>query len=421
MATNNFLPFSPTDTGTNLLTQVEYAAATDRTIGNQPGVASSKLNNKALRQSAFITSQLAQWLSNVLDQNVLDDADTAALLAQFYTGFSPSVVNSVGNLAVTVSAGSVTIHGLGGTALSATNPAYFNLPSNTTGLKVRLKLTANVTLSPANTDGMEWGTTSGTNNWANDRPFYLYAINTDDTDAGLYLGISPNCILGLTPSSSTGIGYKGNPSTANTDSDILVMTSTNITSQTSKPVMLIGGLPAQKTTGAADRWTFSALNNFSGILPNPFFGSIFTLPLGQMGAATGTYMKANGGTAPVFSGNAYNYYVQSDGTVVCLVNMTGDGGTDGSGAVTALMAIPFAPTNLGFDINSGAFYLNLPSLTWASCLWEIPSGVGAHSRLRRQDQSAGNLVNGTTLVTNADFSNGARQITGQLIYKAFSS
>jgi len=189
MATNNFLPFSPTDTGTNLLTQVEYAAATDRTIGNQPGVASSKLNNKALRQSAFITSQLAQWLSNVIDQNVLDDADTAALLAQFYTGFSPSVVNSVGNLAVTVSAGSVTIHGLGGTALSATNPAYFNLPSNTTGLKVRLKLTANVTLSPANTDGMEWGTTTGTNNWASDRPFYLYAINTDDTDAGLYLGI----------------------------------------------------------------------------------------------------------------------------------------------------------------------------------------------------------------------------------------
>jgi len=48
MATNNFLPFSPTDTGTNLLTQVEYAAATDRTIGNQPGVASSKLNNKAI-------------------------------------------------------------------------------------------------------------------------------------------------------------------------------------------------------------------------------------------------------------------------------------------------------------------------------------------------------------------------------------
>lgn len=82
MATNNFLPFCPTDTGTNLLTQVEYAAASDRTNGNQPGVASSKLNNKAIRQAAFVASQVAQAVSDVTQVNVLDDGVTASFLAK---------------------------------------------------------------------------------------------------------------------------------------------------------------------------------------------------------------------------------------------------------------------------------------------------------------------------------------------------
>lgn len=79
---NNFLPFCPTDTGTNLLSQSDYAAAADRTDGNQPGVASSKLNNKALRQSTYVVSQLAQFLSNFTGTDVLDDAVPAKLLAQ---------------------------------------------------------------------------------------------------------------------------------------------------------------------------------------------------------------------------------------------------------------------------------------------------------------------------------------------------
>lgn len=81
--TNDFLPFCPTDTGTNLLTESEYAASADRTSGNKPGVASAKLNNRALRQGTYITSQLAQFLSNVTGTDVLDDNTPAKLLAQF--------------------------------------------------------------------------------------------------------------------------------------------------------------------------------------------------------------------------------------------------------------------------------------------------------------------------------------------------
>ena len=86
---NNFLTFAPTDTGTNLLTQGEYAIAPDRTNGNQPGVASSKLNNKAIRQSAFVVSQVAEYVSVQTGTDTLDDADTAKFLAQVTASFSP--------------------------------------------------------------------------------------------------------------------------------------------------------------------------------------------------------------------------------------------------------------------------------------------------------------------------------------------
>lgn len=79
---NQILPFCPTDTGTNILDPVDYAADSQRLIGNQPGIARSALNNTPLRQSSFVVSQLAQYMVNKLGISVLDDADTTKLLAQ---------------------------------------------------------------------------------------------------------------------------------------------------------------------------------------------------------------------------------------------------------------------------------------------------------------------------------------------------
>lgn len=81
---NDILTFAPTDTGTNLLTQAEYAADSDRTNGNQPGVARSKLVNKAIRQSAYMSSQIAQFIADTTGTNVSDETtlSTIKLLAQ---------------------------------------------------------------------------------------------------------------------------------------------------------------------------------------------------------------------------------------------------------------------------------------------------------------------------------------------------
>ena len=77
MATNEILQFAETDTGTNLLTQAEYLADAQRPIGNQPGVARSKLVNKALRQSSLIAAAVAQFIADNQANNVVDTADPA--------------------------------------------------------------------------------------------------------------------------------------------------------------------------------------------------------------------------------------------------------------------------------------------------------------------------------------------------------
>lgn len=80
--TNDFLPFCPTDTGTNLESQSDYLVDSDRTTGNQPGIASSQLNNKALRQGTYVASQLAQFIANQSNTSAVDNATPAQFLAQ---------------------------------------------------------------------------------------------------------------------------------------------------------------------------------------------------------------------------------------------------------------------------------------------------------------------------------------------------
>lgn len=70
MAINEILPFATVDTGTNLLTQAEYAVDAERDIGNTGGTyARSKLVNKSLKQTSTISSGLAQFIS----EHQLDD------------------------------------------------------------------------------------------------------------------------------------------------------------------------------------------------------------------------------------------------------------------------------------------------------------------------------------------------------------
>lgn len=83
MAENKIYKFSETDTGTNLLDDAEYQADPQRAIGNQPGIARSKLVNKALRQSAFVANGVAEFIKEITDEDVSDSDSTSEFVEKF--------------------------------------------------------------------------------------------------------------------------------------------------------------------------------------------------------------------------------------------------------------------------------------------------------------------------------------------------
>lgn len=87
---NDFLPFA-VNGDANVATQAEYAGSEEQLKGMQPGMASSKLCNKAWRQANSMASALAQVIA---DQgvDVLDDGDSTALKQKF--------VNALKNIAL---------------------------------------------------------------------------------------------------------------------------------------------------------------------------------------------------------------------------------------------------------------------------------------------------------------------------------
>lgn len=90
MAANEILPFA-TDGGANVLTQAEYAADTQRTSGNVPGVARSKLVNKAARQAAFVSAMVGQFVADQAGADVIDNGDIATFETNFINAIAAVV------------------------------------------------------------------------------------------------------------------------------------------------------------------------------------------------------------------------------------------------------------------------------------------------------------------------------------------
>ncbi|WP_241606941.1 gp53-like domain-containing protein [Rosenbergiella epipactidis] len=80
MANNNFKPFA-TGSGANVTNQSDWESLSALALGFQSGKASSAQVNKALRQSSFISSVIAQFVSDTLDIDVLDDGNSSSFLS----------------------------------------------------------------------------------------------------------------------------------------------------------------------------------------------------------------------------------------------------------------------------------------------------------------------------------------------------
>lgn len=80
---NDFLPFAVTG-GADVVSQADWVTLLAGVLQNGfvSGVANSGQLNKAWRQSSVIAHAVAQAMADVLSENVLDDGDTAAQVAQ---------------------------------------------------------------------------------------------------------------------------------------------------------------------------------------------------------------------------------------------------------------------------------------------------------------------------------------------------
>jgi hypothetical protein len=294
-------------------------------------LASSILNADVAPAAAIAVNKLAAVTASravVSDASGFLEASSAtATEVGYLSGVTSSIqsqisalsgLNSDGpasfNLGCRVQAGTFSIKSQSGANLSGSNPGYVFVPSNVTnGVIKRLAVTANHTFNDDNFAGTsdivgeEFGVTSGIA-WDQDRPFYIYACNMDDTDANLLFFISPNPKLVVSPD-GVNIGYKGVPMATPSDNGAFFLTSTNVTAtHNSKPCVRIGGI--RMTMSASDDWTVGDITsglNTCGITKTPWVGKIFTMPTGQNGAAACSYLFSNGPTRSSPATKIYNY------------------------------------------------------------------------------------------------------------------
>jgi hypothetical protein len=253
------------------------------------------------------------------------------------------LLQGVENLGIAYSAGTFTIRGANGSSLASSNPAYVTLPSKATpGNLIRIPVKANQNFiddaGASEIIGNLFGLTTGVA-YAQDIPFFIYAVSNDAEDTIAFM-------ISRIPhsTSSPQVTQIGAPDDAVADAqpDFWSLENIDETLYDGNPCICIGSFRMQMS--ALDDWTVQTLAFRDGI--GKFQeGENFTFPTGVFGASAGTFILANGGTAPIFTTNASGYQIQKNGICIHTVLMNGDGGTDGTGAVLTPVTIPYMPTN----------------------------------------------------------------------------
>lgn len=305
-----------------------------------------------------------------------------------------------------VGTGVFTIRGAQGRDLSSANPGYVVLPSKTTpGNFVKYKVTANQSFIDDNGASEIIGNLFGfTTSVAItvDVPFFIYAV-ANDAETAIAFMISRHPHRTISPVAAQ-IGAPDD-AVANSEEDFWSIDNIDETLYDENPCMCVGSFRMRMSS--SDDWTVQTLAITDGV--GQFQETtVFTQPLGQFGANSGTLTIANGGTAATFSTTGSDYWIQKNGYVYYSIFLSGDGGTAGAGAVTALFSTPFerSVTNVNTENFCIVVYGAGNTLTAS-----IRLGASNTAELHVTSKSANGILNW------ADFSAGARAVTGTLFYK----
>jgi hypothetical protein len=400
-------------TGAGLVTVVGNAV--DNATNTDKPVATHSRAANALTVEVQVGAAVAATPADNYDAGILSmDSAEFSVDTNGFTNLVnpiPGPVGTTTNLSFTHAAGTMTLHAADGSALSATNPGYVILQSNATAGEVVVhKITANETLTVSDMNVNLFGTVTALA-WGASLPLYV-GFMADASDANLEPFISRLPNLQASPAAA---GDIGDPSAANADKELSVFAWNDITeaNYTSKQVAIIGSFTATKAV-TTDAWTFDAFSAADGI--GKFNDSTrFDFPEGQNGAATGSYIDANGGTAPTFTNQTFDYSVSKSGKVQVFINFQGNTATDGAGAVDCLVAVPlrvFTTTDAGRGLVLGSGSTQNPVMTQA------PVDISSYPSSNR------NIAFWRTTTTNyvllSAFVDGARYLHGECEYTAYN-
>lgn len=365
---------------------------------------------------------------NVTSANVTSNS---VVTANTVVVTNPDRIGDIYNLGITLSSGLLSITDRTGAALSSTNFGTVTMPSVTAGLHQNIKLSAPITLrDEANAtndfDGVGFGITEAVD-WAQDMPLFLYVVNKGgnavaDADGNSAICIARNPAMAVTPASGL-IGKKGSvPGTTDSQTSVVLLGSTyTVANYAALPTQLIGVVRA-RWGQAATGWTIQTLGQNDGIGPEALrktWGTLWTMPVNQNGAAASAWLLANGGTAPIFTTNNYVYKIEPTGFITCYVYLVGDGGTDGAGSVNSQLVVPAnATATIATSTVVSTGWLRVAGTADYPMFVDI-SLSNSFVTLDRFTTSAGSLQGTLNNVQNADFANGDRRLSTTFTYKAF--
>jgi hypothetical protein len=308
--------------------------------------------------------------------------------------------------------GVFTVHDAQGNSLSSSNPAFVRFQDKANpgyNKYISIEANQNFTDDAGSSEIINnlFGLTTSVAH-ADDIPFYLYAVANDDMDTvQMMISRVPNAAL------SPAVANIGAPDDAVADTQGAFFSLDNIdeTAYDQNPCVCVGSF--RMTMSASDDWTVSTLDNKDGI--GKFQENrTFVVSAGQFGAASGGFIKSNGGTAPSFTTDVMTYRVSADGRILVSIYLSGDGGTDGSGSVTTQVAAPFVPADLtsgasGGIPSGGMFGLQIGG-TDAQCVAQV-SADGSDNNITFFD-----VVGSRGTIQHADFTNSGRYIRGYVDY-----
>ena len=298
--------------------------------------------------------------------------------------------------------GTFTIVDSEGEDLTPVNKGVVWLPSKTVpGTMVKYEITENQDFIDDNGASQIIGNTFGTTTliaWAQDVPFYVYAVGNDTEDDLKFMICRYPHITTSPPEAS--IGAPDDP-VANTEASFWSFENLNETVYDNNPCTCIGSFRMRKS--ALDDWTVQTLGNTDGF-DQYQENVLFLYPINQNGSVSNSHFFPNSGTTPAFTTQTYDYQVTKSGSLWILIiyDNCSTPGANGGGDNQLRFTLPLKLKTTSRSMSVNMMWMNANSATPNARSMLIADGGDVADKIFMWENGA------SVRVTNALFEAGDR-------------